>query len=164
MMHFSAFKSLLCSAALLLTLTGGSLAYGQAVAFSVTGNNHYSSGGNTLLGYQTTVTNVNADFAGGGSTFTAHIEGLYVFTVSFTKDSYYGGTLDDVFVSIYHNGVSKGSAWSGEDAYKNRNSGTYTVALPLKIGDRVQTFVNSDAGYYRHLSTYHFTGYLVTPM
>ncbi len=99
----------------------------------------------------------------GGGSFIAPCTGLYSFTVSFVKDPYYyGGTHDDVYVSIYHNGVDKGRAWSGEDSVSNRNTGTYTVALFMNAGDYVQTYVESDGpGLKRHLFQFNFTGFMV---
>ena len=39
------------------------------VAFSATGSGHVSAGGNTLLGYVTTYTNIGNGWVNGGSTF-----------------------------------------------------------------------------------------------
>ncbi len=132
------------------------------VAFSVTGAGHVSQGGDILLGYQATYTNLGGGWVNGGGTFIAPCTGLYSFTVSFVKDSYYyGGTSDDVFVYVAHNGIYKGYAWSGEDSVQNRNTGAYTVALFMTAGDYVQTYVSSDSGRMRHVSQFNFTGYMV---
>jgi hypothetical protein len=132
------------------------------VAFSVTGASHVSQGGAILLGYQTTYTNLGGGWVNGGGTFIAPCTGLYSFTVSFVKDSYYyGGLPDDVYVYVAHNGVYKGSAWSGEDSVQNRNTGAYTVALFMSAGDYIQTYVESDSGRMRHLFQFNFTGYMV---
>lgn len=133
------------------------------VAFSVTGVHHVSQGGATLLGYQTTHTNLGGGWMPGGGTFIAPCAGLYSFSVSFVKDPYYyGGTSDDVFVHIAHNGVYKGYAWSGYDSVQNRNTGAYTVALFMNAGDYVQTYTASDdGGVRRHLDQYNFTGFMV---
>jgi len=132
------------------------------VAFSVTGNNHVSQGGNILLGYPITYTNLGGGWVSGGGTFIAPCAGLYSFTVSFVKDPYYyDGTYDDVFIHIAHNGVYKGYAWSGADNVLNRNTGTYTVALFMNAGDYVQTYAGSDGGYKRHIGQFHFTGFMV---
>ncbi len=98
----------------------------------------------------------------GGGTFIAPCPGLYSFSISFVKDAYYhGGTTNDVFVHITHNGVEKGYAWSGAGA-GNRDTGAYNLVLLLQQGDYVQTFVSSDGnGATRHLARYNFTGHLV---
>jgi len=132
------------------------------VAFSVTGSGHVSQGGATLLGYQTTYTKLGGGWVDGGGTFIAPCTGLYSFTVSFVKDSYYyDGTPDDVYVHVAHNGSYKGFAWSGQDSAQNRNTGTYTVALFLNAGDYLQTYAASDGGRKRHIHTFNFTGHLV---
>lgn len=132
------------------------------VAFSATGGGHVSQGGAILLGYQTTYTNLGGGWVNGGGTFIAPCTGLYSFTVSFVKDPYYyGGTADDVFVYVAHNGIYKGYAWSGEDSVQNRNTGVYTVALFMTAGDYVQTYADSDSGRMRYLAQFNFTGYMV---
>lgn len=132
------------------------------VAFSVTGSGHVSQGGATLLGYQTTYTNLGGGWVSGGGTFIAPCTGLYSFTISFNKDPFnQGGTPDDVYIYIAHNGVYKGFAWSGQDEVKNRNSGAYTVALFLNAGDYIQTYTGSDAGRLRNIHVFNFTGVLV---
>lgn len=132
------------------------------VAFSVTGYNHVSSGGSTLLGYAVTYENVGGGWAPGGGTFIAPCRGLYFFSISFVKDAYYyGGTTTDVFVTITRNGIDKGAAWSGAGD-GSRSTGTYSVSLFLEAGDYMQTFVSSDGGgVTRHLGRYNFTGHLV---
>lgn len=133
------------------------------VAFSVVGSGHVSSGGLTLLGYQGTYERLGGGWTPGGSTFIAPCRGLYSFTVSFVKDAYaYGGTRNDVYVYVTHNGSEKGYAWSG-DGDGERSTGTYSVAFFLQAGDYVQTFVGSDEGRTRHLARYNFTGHLVRP-
>ncbi len=140
----------------------GSCPSSGVVAFSVAGDHHVSSGGLTLLGYQGTYESIGGGWISGGGTFIAPCKGLYFFTVSFVKDTYsYGGTTNDVWVYITHNGFGKGYAWSGQGA-GNRDTGTYSLALVLQAGDYVQTFVNSDgSGATRHLARYNFTGHLV---
>jgi hypothetical protein len=131
------------------------------VAFSVIGSNHISQGGATLLGYQSTATNLGGGWVSGGGTFSAPCTGLYVFTVSFVRGATDGGTHDDVFVSIHQNGVSKGTASAGETADNDRSTGTYTVALFLKEGDYIQTYTTSQSGFKRRLDGYNLTGYMV---
>ncbi len=132
------------------------------VAFSATGSGHLSEGGPSLLSYHSTITQEGGGWPSGGGTFIAPCAGLYVFNLSFVRQASPspGGTADDVFVAIRHNGVSRGYAWSGE-AEMERNTGVYTVTLVLQPGDHVQTFVSSDGDHRRYLSRYHFTGYLV---
>jgi len=132
------------------------------VGFSVSGANHISQGGLTLLGYSTIYTDVSANWPSGGGTFIAPCTGLYSFTISFVKDAfYYDGTTDDVFIHIMHNGASKGFAWSGQGT-GHRGTGTYSVVLFLNQGSYVQTFVGSGGGESkRHLAGYNFTGHLV---
>jgi hypothetical protein len=134
------------------------------VAFSVTGASHVSQGNALLLGYNDKIyTNVGGGWPNvlNGSTFTAPCTGLYVFTVSFVRDSMYnGGSTDDVYVFIDKNGTSMGSAWSGE-ANVYRMTGTYTVTMMLSAGDSVHTTVGSDGGYKRHLANYNFSGFLL---
>ncbi len=136
------------------------------VAFSVTGTNHISQGGLTLLGYQTTYTNEGGGWTPGGATFLAPCSGLYVFTVSLVRSASTASatTFSDVYISIYLNGVSKGFAWAGAATDVTRTAGAYTVTLLLQQGDAVQTFVSSAGSAKRHLSKYDFTGYLVKPL
>jgi hypothetical protein len=139
------------------------------IGFSATGNSHVSAAGSTLLGYATTYTNTSINtnnfpaWISGGSTFIAPCTGMYVFAISFVKDSYYyGGTTDDVNVNIYQNGVNKGRAWAGEGG-GNRETGAYTVVLNMNANDWVQTFVSSDGGPTRHLAQYNFSGFFLKP-
>jgi hypothetical protein len=134
------------------------------VVFSAVGEHHVSSGGLTLLGYSGTYESVGGGWTPGGGTFIAPCRGLYFFSISFVKDAYYyGGTTDDVYVTITRNGVGKGYAWSGAGD-GSRSTGTYSVSLLLEAGDYVQTFVSSDGGgATRHLARYNFTGHLVRP-
>ncbi|WP_164020827.1 C1q-like domain-containing protein [Pyxidicoccus trucidator] len=132
------------------------------VAFSVSGGNHVSEGGATLLGYPHVITNEGANWPTGGGTFVAPCAGLYFFAVSFVKDATnYGATNRDVYVQILQNGVSKGLAWSGYTADQDRAAGSYSVALVLEQGDYIQTFTFNDTGVKRHLYSYNFTGHLV---
>jgi hypothetical protein len=132
------------------------------VAFSVTGGPHISQGGYTLLGYEGTYTNLGGGWVPGGGSFIAPCTGLYSFTVSFVKDPYYdGATLNDVYVSVMHNGVSKGYAWAGATTTTARETGTYTVAVFMNAGDYVQTYVSSDGGAKRRIGRFNLTGYLV---
>ena len=132
------------------------------VAFSVTGTGHVSQGGDTLLGYQTTYTNLGGGWVHGGGTFIAPCTGLYSFTVSFVKDPYYyDGTSDDVSVHVAYNGIYKGYAWSGAASSLGRSTGTYTVALFMNAGDYLQTFASSQNGRKRHLGQFNLTGYMV---
>lgn len=132
------------------------------VAFSVTGNSHISEGGAILLGYPTTYTNHGGGWVNGGGTFIAPCTGLYVFTVSFVKDPYwYGGTINDVYIHVAHNGIYKGYAWGGQGSVQDRNTGTYTVALFMNAGDYFQTYADSDGGYKRHIFQFNLTGFMV---
>ncbi|REG32748.1 C1q domain-containing protein [Archangium gephyra] len=133
----------------------------RMVAFSVSGSNHISQGGATLLGYQSTVTNLGGGWVSGGGTFSAPCTGLYVFTVSFVRGATDGGTHDDVFVSIHQNGVSRGSAWAGQTVDNERSTGTHTVALFLQEGDYIQTYTTSQSGFKRRLDVYSLTGHMV---
>lgn len=131
------------------------------VAFTALGNTHVSAAGLTLLGYGTTITNVGGGWIPGGGSFVAPCRGVYSFTSTFVKDSYYwGGTIDDVHIVMTKNGSSVGFAWSGEGAGR-RGTGTHTVHLLLNIGDVIQTYASSDGGVLRHLSLYEFTGALI---
>jgi hypothetical protein len=132
------------------------------VAFSVTGTGHVSQGGDTLLGYRNTYTNLGGGWVHGGGTFIAPCTGLYSFTISFVKDPYYyEGTSDDVYVHVAHNGIYKGNAWSGTTSALGRSTGTYTVALFMNAGDYLQTFAASQNGRKRHLGQFNLTGYMV---
>ncbi|MCR9143894.1 MAG: DUF2341 domain-containing protein [bacterium] len=130
------------------------------IGFSASGGPHVSNGAAVALNYATIYTNEGEAFD--GTTFTAPYAGLYSFSVTFVKDTFdQGGTDDDVWVTIAHNGASKGRATAGQGAGP-RDSASYSVVLKLEGGDTVQTNVSSDGGgLQRHLPEYHFQGYRV---
>jgi hypothetical protein len=77
------------------------------------------------------------------------------------KDVYYNdGTTDDVYLSLYKNGESRGFAIAGETSSR-RVTGAYTGAMFLERGDVVQTFASADGNKNRHLLHYFMTGYFV---
>jgi hypothetical protein len=138
---------------------------GGNIGFSVSGDNHLSQGGQALLRYEKTITDVSPvkwAWREGGGTFVAPRDGLYFFTVSYTAEASHEAEDDDVYVSIHHNGAHKGHAWRGEGAGL-RDSASYSVVLQLRQRDYVQTFVGSDSGRPRFLPRYHFSGFLINP-
>ncbi|MBK8516216.1 MAG: hypothetical protein IPL55_07970 [Saprospiraceae bacterium] len=137
------------------------------IAVSVYGTTHISSGVPVWLEYPYTRTNEGSPgglmggFGWDGSTqFAAPCDGLYHFSISFVKDSYYfQGTTDDVNVYFVKlpatgaSGVRYGNAWSGEGDGR-RGTGTDNIILRLKEGDNITTWVYSDGGPKRHLAYY----------
>jgi hypothetical protein len=144
-------------------------------AFSVSGTWHGTAGADVLLPYAPPVTNVGGNWSGPG-VFTAPCDGLFFFTVSFVKDTYYNtcggnvGTTDDVWIYLTKF-VTAGppiiidppyGAWSGEAS--RRGTGAYSVVLQLGTNDQIGSWVHSDGpGFHRCLASYHFTGFLISP-
>ena len=129
--------------------------------FSAQGKTHTSDGNPDLMVYSSPP-NVNVPSGSwSGSTCTVPVAGVYFFCITFVKDSFYeGGTQDDVWVELRVNGNIIGHAWSGEGDGR-RSTGAFNAALPLKVGDRVETWASSDGGYKRHIAEYQFSGFLV---
>ncbi len=145
---------------------------GQAVAFSVSGDNMYSAHAERAIRYKTTHTNTHpAAWVKGGSHFRAPAAGLYLFTVSFTSEQHPRSDGDDVYVVIRKNGQAKGFAFVGEVGQRDdtkagnplRKTGSYTVALPLVRGDVVHTGVVDDVKRRRWIRFFNFTGVLIQP-
>ncbi len=128
----------------------------QQVAFSATGEGHLSEDSEVLLSYNTTFTNEGGGW--NGSQFTAPVDGLYFFYISFVRDTENNGTNNDVWIEIKKNGISYGVAWSREAAVDG-STGTYAVVIQMAEGDYVETFVNTELGRKRHLAYYSLTGY-----
>jgi hypothetical protein len=128
--------------------------------FSAQGTGHVSDGDPDLLAYQTTNVKI-PPVRWNGSTFTASVEGVYFFCITFVKDSYaQGGTQDDVFIILRKNDTEVGRAWCGEGGGR-RATGAFNAALQLKKGDVVGTWAASDGGYKRHIAQFQFAGFLI---
>ena len=131
----------------------------KEVAFSAYGGFQESSILNpeaSLIKYEKTITNEGASWD--GLKFTAPVEGLYFFTVSFVKYvDYEGATLDDVYVQIWLNGVSQGGGMSGIGTGKS-GSGTCGLVLKLNKGDYVETRA-SNGRMRRYIRDCYFTGF-----
>jgi len=140
----------------------------KPVAFSVSGNNHVSSGMDVILEYNKVITDEGPVWAVGAPIFIVPCNGLYCFSIDFVKDAYYNnGTTDDVSINLIkvpfippYVGTCIGYAWSGEGAGM-RGTGAYDVVLKLKQGDKIYTTVHSDGGRNRHLMYYNFSGFSI---
>jgi hypothetical protein len=143
------------------------------IAVSVSGSWHGTAGASVLLPYQNVVTDVSNTGSAwfGPAYFIAPCSGLYFFTVSFVKDSYYNtcggnfGTQDDVgvYLAKFPSSTVYGpGALSGEGAGR-RGTGVYSVVLQLNQSDVITSWVYSDGAVHRCLASYHFTGFLISP-
>jgi hypothetical protein len=146
------------------------------IAVSVHGEWHGTAGADVLIPYPNITTNISnvSSVWFGQSFFVAPCGGLYFFTVSFVKDTYYNtcggnvGTTDDVMVYLtkYVGStptiIHSTGAWSGEGAGR-RGTGVYSVALQLNQSDIITSWVHSDGGRHRCLASYHFTGFRIAP-
>jgi hypothetical protein len=129
----------------------------KPIAFYAEGNGHVSSGPHMLVNFKTEVLDTRG--AWNGSRFTVPEAGIYLFSISFTKDAYYhGGTTDDVYLILYKNGKSVSSAWSGEGS-GNRETASKTLILDLAKDDAIEFYAGSDGERKRHLSSYAASGF-----
>lgn len=138
------------------------------IAVSAFSHGHFSVGGDQVLSYPYKhVDEGNAWHS--NRIFKSPCAGLYFFTVSFEKDSYYTfppnyepvhGTTDDVWVYLRVNGQNHGMAWSGEgDGF--RGTGTDNIILRLEANQIVMTFVHADGNRPRHLMYHSFTAHRI---
>ncbi|MFD2565887.1 C1q-like domain-containing protein [Pseudotenacibaculum haliotis] len=131
----------------------------KCVAFSGQGDNHVSFGTDKLLNYPNTIS--NEGWSWNGSEFITPVDGIYNFSISFVKDTFYhGGTQDDVHIILFKNELSIGHAWSGEGSGR-RSTGSFQVNIKLKRGDKVFTQIHSDSKKKRHVAYYVFNGHLI---
>ncbi|KHD05468.1 hypothetical protein PN36_04900 [Candidatus Thiomargarita nelsonii] len=129
----------------------------KPIAFYAEGGGHVSSGTHMLVNFKTEVLDTRG--AWNGSRFTVPEAGIYLFSISFTKDAYYhGGTTDDVYLILYKNGKSVSSAWSGEGS-GNRETASKTLILDLSKNDTIEFYAGSDGEYKRHLASYAASGF-----
>jgi len=132
---------------------------GGPVALSASGKNHVSSGSLSFLEFDTTYTNISTIFF--RSIFIAPRDGLYLFTISFVKDSYFNnGTTEDVSIKLFHNSNYIGQALSGSGS-GSTGTGTYTVIVNLNFADSVIALVDSKDGKNRHLLEYNLSALLI---
>ncbi|HTT97047.1 MAG TPA: hypothetical protein VMF58_03285 [Rhizomicrobium sp.] len=116
-----------------------------------------SSGTDSVITYQTTVTDIGGAWSS-NNTFTAPCPGIYTFSVSFTTDSNYPcptnvagqDDVDEYFMlssyPLYNDTHHVGSyALRGELADDvKRGQASYTLPIPLNKGDVIQVMVHSD--------------------
>lgn len=126
------------------------------IVFSVFQDQHVSSGPNVLVTFAET--HIQHEGWNGSSAFRTPRSGIYLFSITFTRDAYsQGGTEDDVYISLRINGISQGIAWAGQGDGKRAN-GVYIAARQLREGDRVELMAESDGNTKRHLRHVRFTG------
>lgn len=133
------------------------------VGFSVYGNSR-TQGQDTILTYQNAPITDTANAWRAQSMYIVPCSGLYVLTLNIMKDSFNGGTSDDVtaYITITDNSsiaAIPGAAWSGNGTA--RGPGTLTVTKGLKKDQIIQTWVSS-SNRLRDLPYYSLTGYLIS--
>lgn len=137
-------------------------AFPLPIALSVSRHGDHSYGhADTTLSYPYTTTNEGSPTQWNGSTFIAPCNGLYFFSLSIEKDSFYPGTAmdDDIWVYLKKcpnagncgSGTDYGMAWAGSGHARSRETGADNVILRLLKGDSVQTRVHGEGGGWRYL-------------